>query len=241
LADGTKLPGKPSTPGYPALKSGTVPQITLPPGTSTSGENLGLPPFGYSQASLPQDRLGGGSSQAPTLIPNLTPDTPPHSPQLDEVTPPNLEEPETPANRETPSEVPAEESRIPAPPVPTPSPNLGDRILSWGIGATLAALAALFFLLLFSQYRLNVLRTANTTNSQTAPVSQEEKDFIDYMEKSLKAIDQKATITPSQPTTQTFPPASTLPVLTPGLPSLTPPSPKRQSISIPVPPPANSP
>jgi hypothetical protein len=225
LADGTKLPGQTSTPAYPALKSGNVPQITLPPGTSTSGENLGLPPFGYSQASLPQDRLGGGSSQAPTLIPNLTPDIPPHSP---EVTPPNLEEPETAGNEEMPSEVPEEESRIPAPPVPTASPNAGDRILSWGIGATFAALVALFFLWLVSQYRLNVLRTANTTNSQTPAVSQEEKDFIDYMEKALKAIDRKSTITPSQPATQTLPPASTLPVLTPPLPSAS-------SVPIPVP------
>ncbi|PSB04897.1 hypothetical protein [Merismopedia glauca] len=241
LADGTKLPPQPPTPDYPALKSAGVPQVTLPPGTSTSGENLGLPPLGYSQTTSPQDCLGGGSYQVPTLIPNLTPETPPNSPELEEniqIPHPKVEAPPVTPDSSPDEEITEDEYEIPAPSAPTRSPNVVDKLLFWGIGATLVGLAALFFLWLVSQYRLNLLRTANATTSQTAPITKEETEFIQYMQRSLKAIDQKATLTPSQPIGQTLPSTSNLPVLTPALPSLTPPP--SSSVSIPVPPPAGS-
>jgi hypothetical protein len=193
--------------------------------------------LGYSQTNFPQDRLGAASYQAPTLIPNLTPETPPHNSNFDEVTQPQIEPPEGPLNEEKSSDFAEDNSRIPPPSVPISSSNLLDRWLFWGIWATFASLTALFFLWLVSQYRINVLRTANTTNSQTAPITKDEKDFIDYMQKSLQAIDQKATITPPQPTSQTFPPTSNLPVLSPGVPSITP----ERSIAIPVPSPTSNP
>jgi hypothetical protein len=239
LEEGTRLPGQSPTSDYRALKSSNVPQVTLPPGTSTSSQNVGLPPLGYSQTNPPQDRQG--NYLPPQLIPPFTPESSQSAPNANEnmqIPQPGVEaEPQISENsvkEPINSEVPRESYETP---VPTRSKSFLDRFLFWSISATFAGLAALGLLWLASQYRLNVQRTADATDAQTTPVAPEETEFINYMQRSLKIIDRKPLPTIPQSTGQTLPPGSNIPVLSPGLPSVSPPFANPPSVSIPVPPP----
>lgn len=253
LEDGTRLPNNPD---YPTLKPPSVPQVTLPPGTSDKTSNLnigslppadrsagasGFPSLGYSQTPSPQDRLGAARHEAPTLIPDATPDSSSEDPQLDRVPP--FDTPSTTPNPIAEEPIAEDNSlageRSPISPERKEPATAVDKAILWGTIATFTSLAILFLTWLVSQYRLNVLRAVTVTDSQSAPVTQPEREFIDYMQRSLQAIDQRTTVTIPQSVPQTLPTPSNLPVLTPALPSLPTQSATPQAVPIPVPEPAN--